>query len=296
MSMSYHGVAGKMIAPVPDASAEQTIGKLLLDAGKLTPQHAEQVLRLQKAEGLRFGDAAIKLGLIDESDLRQALARQFEYPYLPGAEGGFSQELVAAYQPFGAQVELLRALRSQLMLRWFAAGRKTLAISGANAGEGASYLAANLAVVFSQLGERTLLIDADLRKPRQHTIFNLGNRPGLSDMLVGRANQGAAVSRISNFVDLSVLTAGAVPPNPAELLSRAALPVLLGELAESFDVILIDTPPAGMNADALTIAARAAGAMMVIRQNHTRLDVAAAHGESLRAAGVELAGAVLNQF
>lgn len=296
MSMSYHGVAEKMIAPVPDARAEQTIGKLLLDAGKLTPQNAEQVLRLQKTEGLRFGDAAIKLGLIDESDLRQALARQFEYPYLLSVEGGFSQELVAAYQPFGAQVELLRALRSQLMLRWFAAGRKTLAIAGANAGEGASYLAANLAVVFSQLGERTLLIDADLRKPRQHTIFNLGNRPGLSDMLVGRASHAVAVSRISNFVDLSVLTAGAVPPNPAELLSRAALPILLGDFAESYDVILIDTPPAGMNADALTIAVKAAGAMMVIRQNHTRLDVAATHGARLRAAGVELVGTVLNQF
>ncbi len=295
MNMPHHGVAEKIIARAPEVKVEQTLGKLLLDAGKLAPQDAERVLRLQKEENLRFGEAAIKLGLITEGDLSQALARQFEYPYLSSGEGGFSPDLVAAYQPFGPQVEQLRALRSQLMLRWFAAGHKTLAIVGVNAGEGASYLAANLAVVFSQLGERTLLIDADLRSPRQHSIFNLGNRQGLSDMLVGRASH-AAVVRIPAFVDLSVLTAGTVPPNPAELLSRATLQILLEDFAGRYDVILIDTPPAGMNADALTVAARAAGAMLVLRQNHTRLTAAAAHRAQMSGAGAELVGTVLNQF
>ena len=287
--------AEKIVAHLSGAGVEQTLGKLLLDAGKLAPQDAERVLRLQKEEKLRFGEAAIKLGLITQDDLSQALARQFEYPYLSAGEGGFSPELVAAYQPFGPQVEQLRALRGQLMLRWFATGHKTLAIVSTSAGDGASYLAANLAVVFSQLGERTLLIDADLRHPRQHIVFNLGSRQGLSDMLVGRAHH-AAVARIPAFIDLSVLTAGAVPPNPAELLSRATLPILLEDCAKRYDVILIDTPPAGMNADALTVATRSAGALLVLRQNHTRLAAAAAHKAQMSAAGATLVGTVLNQF
>src|ERR1700722_11474810 len=82
---------------------EQKLGKLLLDAGKLNAHDAERVLRLQKSEGLRFGDAAIKLGLVKESDIQQALAQQFDYPYLAAGVGGFSPTLVAAYQPFTAQ-------------------------------------------------------------------------------------------------------------------------------------------------------------------------------------------------
>ena len=253
------------------------------------------MLRLQQEEKLRFGEAAIKLGLITQDDLRQALALQFEYPYLSAEEGGFSRELIAVYQPFGPQVEQLRALRGQLMRRWFAAGHKTLAIVSTSAGDGASYLAANLAVVFSQLGERTLLIDADLRNPRQHIVFNLGSRQGLSDILVGRASH-AAVERIPAFVDLSVLTAGAVPPNPAELISRATLLVLLEDFAKRYDIILIDTPPAGMNADALTIATQAAGAMLVMRKNHTRLAAATTHKAQMSTAGIEMVGTVLNQF
>lgn len=295
MNMPHHGAAEKIMAHLSGASVEQTLGQLLLDAGKLTPQDAERVLRLQQEEKLRFGEAAIKLGLIAQEDLRQALARQFEYPYLSPGEGGFSPELVAAYQPFAPQVEQLRALRGQLMRRWFATGHKTLAIVSMSAGDGASYLAANLAVVFSQLGERTLLIDADLRNPRQHSVFNLGSRQGLSDMLVGRANHGTVV-RIPAFSDLSVLTAGTVPPNPAEILSRATLPVLLEDFAKRYDIILIDTPPAGMNADALTIATQAAGAMLVMRKNQTRLAAARTHKTEMSTAGVEMVGTVLNQF
>ena len=295
MNTPYHPATAKFVAeslPMPEA---QNLGGLLLDAGKLTVAGAERVLQLQKAENLRFGEAAIKLGLITETDLRLALAHQFDYSYLSPGEGHFSPELIAAYQPFGPQVEQLRALRSQLMLRWFNTGHKTLTVASINPGDGASYLAANLAVVFSQLGERTLLIDADLRRPRQHVLFNLGNRPGLSDMLVGRANM-SAVTRIPTFLNLSVLTAGAVPPNPAELLSRAATPIMLEDLAEHYDVILIDTSAARDSTDAVMVAARTGGALLVLRQDHTQLATAAAFQTNLSSAGAALVGTVLNQF
>jgi chain length determinant protein tyrosine kinase EpsG len=275
--------------------AEQRIGKLLLDAGKLTPEDAEKALRLQKDKGLRFGEAAKQLGFITDADIQQALGRQFDYPYLQPGEANFSPELVAAYSPFSSQVEALRGLRTQLMLRWFADGHKALAIVGSSAGEGASYTAANLAVVFSQLGERTLLIDADLRTPRQHDIFKLRNRHGLSDALAGKTGL-EAIERIPAFVDLSVLPAGTTVPNPQELLGRPALVELLGRLGAHYDVILLDTSPGAMGADAQTVTARAGGALMVARKNYTRLNAAAALKEQLATAGAEVVGTVLNEY
>lgn len=295
MSNYPNANAAKFIGGMSAVNEEPNVGRLLLDAGKLTVADAERVLHVQKTENLRFGEAALKLGVITETDLQHALSHQFAYPYLAPGEGNFSPELIAAYQPFGSQVEKLRALRSQLMLRWFSNGHKTLTIAGINAGDGASYLAANLAVVFSQLGERTLLIDADLRRPRQHVLFNLGNRPGLSDLLVGRANI-SAVARIPAFLNLSVLTAGAVPPNPAELLSRAATPIQLEDMSQYYDVILIDTSAADASSDAAMVAARTGAALLVLRQDHTQLAAAAAFQANLASAGAVLIGTVLNQF
>jgi chain length determinant protein tyrosine kinase EpsG len=279
--------------PVLTPRAEFTMGRILLDQGKLSAQDAERVMRLQKEQNLRFGEAAIQLGLIAQSDMQQALAQQFDYPYLAAGEGGYSHELVAAYSPFSTQVESLRGLRSQLMLRWFALGNKALAMVGANAGDGASYLAANLAVVFSQLGERTLLIDANLRTPGVSGLFNLNGGKGLSDILADRADLSAVV-RIPAFVDLSVLPAGTLPPNPAELLSRSDLGELLASLSDSYDVILLDTPPAQIASDFQAVAARARGALVAVRKNHTRVDDVAGIKAMIAAAGAEVIGAVVN--
>lgn len=280
----------------PPVDTHPTLGGLLQEAGKLTDADAELVSSRQKAEKLRFGETALKLGLITEADLQQALARQFSYHYLAPGEGSFSRELVAVYQPFGLQAEKLRALRSQLMLRWFSNGHKALAITGIHAGDGASYLAANLAIVFSQLGQRTLLIDADLRRPRQHALFNLGNRAGLSDVLVKRASSMAAIVHLASIPNLAVLTAGAVPPNPGELLSGAALPSQLDALGQEFDVILLDTPVAEGSADAVAVAVRSQGALLVLRQDRTQLSAASAFQSELTSAGAALIGTVLNQF
>lgn len=295
MNLPYQAHGDKARDDISQLKRDRVVGQLLLEAGKISPDGTERVLQIQKKEKLRFGEAAIKLGLITEADLHHALANQFDYAYLAPHDGHFSPDLVAAYEPFSLQVERLRALRGQLMLRWFSTGRKALAIVGIHPGDGASYLTANLAVVFSQLGERTLLIDADLRHPRQHILFNLGNRLGLSDMLAGRAGF-SAVTRIPNLLNLSVLTAGTVPPNPGELLSRAETPIKLADFAEHYDVILIDTSAAEAAADAIMVAARTQGALLVLRQDHTQLATAAAFKAHLNSAGASLVGSVLNQY
>jgi chain length determinant protein tyrosine kinase EpsG len=277
------------------SAAESRMGALLLDSGKLTPENAERVLRTQKELGLRFGEAAVRLGLVSEDDIQQALARQFAYPYVQQGQGNLSQRLVAAYEPFSPQVEALRAIRSQLMLRWFARGRRALAIVGIDGDDGASLFASNLAVVFSQLGEQTLLVDANLRAPRQQETFGLKPRQGLSDLLAGRADLDV-IARIPCFVDLSVMPSGTLPPNPQELLAREAFRNLNAQLESRYDVVLYDLPPFASGADALAVAGRAGGVLLVARKHHTRVANLTRMVEQLVDAGGEVLGSVVVEF
>ncbi|MCB1959194.1 MAG: chain length determinant protein tyrosine kinase EpsG [Rhodocyclaceae bacterium] len=297
---TLHRVADPLDTAEPVAVArpegDRSIGALLIDAGKLKAEDAERVLRLQREQGLRFGDAAKSLGLITDADIEQALLRQFDYPYLTTGQSAVHASVVAAYQPFSPQVEALRALRSQLMLRWFdsSAEQKTLAVVSPGRNEGRSWVVANLGVVFSQLGERTLIIDADLRQPRQHQLFGVDNKAGLSAFLSGRGSPDI-VQRVPALQDLSVLPAGTVPPNPQELLARPAFAQLLAQLASEFDVILLDTPAGSLFADGQTIAVRASGALMVARLHMARLNLVRSYADMLRQAGATMVGSVLNE-
>ena len=275
--------------------ADSRIGMLLLEAGKLTLDDAERVLRMHRELGIRYGEAALRLGLVDEDDIRQVLARQFAYPYVLPGQAGYSARLVAAYEPFSPQVEALRAIRSQLMLRWFGRGRRALAIVGADPDDGAALFAANLAVVLSQLGEQTLLVDANLRGPRQQEIFGFKPRQGLSDLLAGRAGLDV-IHRVPDFVDLSVLPAGTLPPNPQELLSREAFRSLHTLLESHYDILLYDLAPFGAGADALAAARQAGGVLLAARKDHTRVADVARMAEQLVEAGAEVVGAVVMEF
>lgn len=276
----------------------RSIGAILLDSGQLKPEDAEHILRLQKEQGLRFGEAAVRLGLLTEADVQYALSRQYSYRYLRinGDKKPISEEVVAAYQPFSPPVEQMRAIRSQLMLRWYDKNeqRQILTVVGAERGEGRSYLAANLAVVFSQLGERTLLIDADLRTPRQHDLFKLKNSTGLSTLLAGRARDEAII-RITDLTSLYVLSAGPVPPNPLELLSRSNFDEFLARARAMFDMVIIDTPALSVGEDAAMIAMRTGAALAVARSTQTRTAAFADMVQGLMYSGVSVVGSVLNE-
>ena len=270
------------------------MGSILIDSGRLSIANAEKILAYQQENSVRFGEAGRALGLLTEDDVQFALSVQFHYSYIPSGSS-LSHELIAAYQPDSPPVEELRMLRSQLMLRWFnnGADHKGLAVVSASSGDGRSYIAANLAIVFSQLGERTLLIDADMRVPRQHKLFSLGKRAGLSDILVGRAGSDTIVS-IDVLQNLSVLTAGAIPPNPQELLGRQSFSKLLLSLGEDFDVMIIDTPPASSCADAHMVAVHTGAALIVARQDKSSMVQLGQFTHSLREFGVTVVGSVLN--
>jgi chain length determinant protein tyrosine kinase EpsG len=285
------------IHQIQQSNGEHSIGSILVKSGKLDAEKTEIILKRQALKNVPFGEAAIQLGFLKEDDIRFALARQYNYYYLlPGDVVG-SDELVAAYQPFSTQAESLRTLRSQLSLRWFTTWplRKTLSIVSSGSGEGKSYLAANLAVMFSQLGKRTLLIDADMRHGRQHDLFKIPNQIGLSTILSNRSD-ATSIQRVPAFMDLSVLTSGPTPPNPQELLGRKLFASLLAYASNEFDVVLVDTPPATKYADATTIAVMSGGALLVTRQDNTRLEDTRRLTDRLTELGVPMVGAVLNHF
>jgi protein-tyrosine kinase len=270
------------------------IGDLLIKEGKITRADAEKILQLQKQQGLRFGDAAKASALVTEEDIQQVLSHQFNFSFLSNNNSGLSQELIAAYQPFCQQVETLRSIRSQLMLRWFDHDKKTLAIVSPTNGEGRSYFSANLAIVFAQLGQRTLLIDANLRQPRQHLLFNLGNVQGWADFLANRVDN-SVIKKISELPDLSILTAGTIPPNPLEIISRG-LGSCIEKLIPDYDVILFDTPSVSQGSDVQLLARGAGGALFLARQHQTRLVDMEAMKTFLEKSGVVCVGAIISGF
>jgi len=282
---------------LPGRDRSRAFGSILVEQGRLSAADADEIQRYAGANGMRFGDAALHLRLLTAQDIDFAVAQQFNYPILQrGGEGGVADDVVAAYNPQSEMIEPLRALRSQLTHRWMNdSDHKVVAITSPGRSDGRSWLAANLATVFAQIGERTLLIDADMRHPRQHELFNLDNSAGLSALLTGRAGKESAC-RIHPQLRLFVLPAGMVPPNPQELLGRPVFDVVLERFNEQFDVILIDTPAAAETADAQIVANRAGAALMLARLNVTRHSQLTAAMQSLTQAGVNVIGSVLNEY
>lgn len=271
------------------------LGELLVDDGKITEHDVKRVLAGQVEQGQRFGEVALRMGLVNERDVRRALARQFRFPYAIPGESPLNPALVAAYQPFGQRTETLRGLRSELMLRWFGRGNTTLAIMGVRRGQGCSVLAANLAIAFAQLGERTLLIDANLRNPRQQTLFGLSAPTTLVDFLKGRDCLDEALTEVPGFNQLTVLCAGAPPPNPQELLGRVAFSYLMETMPASYGIIIVDTPPLLEYADAQVIATRVHGGLLTVKRHETRMvDIERAQSQ-LDPTGAVLLGAVIDE-
>ncbi len=273
----------------------QSLGALLVDQGRLSARDAERIHARQLVTGQLYGETGLEMGLLGAQDLRLALALQFGQVNLP-RDCTLASELVAAWEPESPALEPLRTLRSRLMLGWFEndARPAALAIVSPARAEGRSYITANLAALLAQLGKRTLVVDADLRHPRQHRLFGVAGRLGLSSVLAGRAGTEAAVE-IAALPGLSLLPAGTLPPNPQELLARGALPRLLSALRSSFEVILVDTPAYLGTADAATVAARTGAAMVVASRDTSSLPGLAAVASGLRQFGVNVVGAVLNR-
>lgn len=210
------------------------------------------------------------------------------------AAPGLDRKLVAALDPAGARAEALRDLRSELILRWFGE-KRTLAVLGPRASDEADVVAANLAIVMAQLGEPTLLIDANLRAPVVHSLFGLQPAVGLTDLLRNRDVHDEAIVRVQAIENLWLLPAGPAVENPQELVSRTPFIYLMKTLPERFRAVVVATPPAVPYADAQVIAARAEGCLLVTRRHRTRVADVARVKAQLVAGKTTLLGGVVRE-
>lgn len=276
---------------------ESSLGDILRQTKGLTGEQVNQALQYQQANGTRFGEAVVALGLAKPEDILWALSQQFHYPYAPVAEKNLNEELVVANQPFTEEVEAFRDLRTQLIMGTLGTAdpRCALSIVSAEVGEGKSFISANLAVAFSQLPGRTLLIDADLRAPRLHKVFGVDSNTGLSNILAGRTDPNV-IKPIGHLTNLYLMTAGVQAPNPVELLHRAAFSLLLRELLSKFDHVLVDTPAASYGPDSRIIASHCGAALVIGRKNASRVKPMQDLVAQLDKSKVKVAGILMNEF
>lgn len=277
--------------------ADRSIGSIIADTRNLSADQVEKVLAYQRSKGIRFGEAAVALGYASTDDVLFALSQQFHYPYAAEDRRKANPELVALNQPFGVQAESFRAIRSQIMMRLFSESqeRRAIAVTSPNAGDGKSFFSANLAVTLAQLGSRTLLVDGDLRGPRQHAVFGLDNAAGLSGILSGRA-ESKVIQQVPGVPSLFVLPVGITPPNPLELVERPAFGLLIRELLSKFDHVVVDTPAAQYGSDSEVIASRCGAVLLVARNNSSRVGSLQSMAANFVESGTKLAGVILNEF
>jgi len=271
------------------------IGDALIAHAKLTHQDVERILALQKNKKILFGEAAKQLGLINDDDLKKVLSQQFKYAYVHDGSEQLSKSLIAAHAPFSEEVENLRSLRGQLIIRWFDQGNKTLAVTSATSEDGASQVAANLAIVFSQLNKKTLLIDANLRQSVQHKLFNIETKLGLANILANKQGN-YELTRQQSLPNLSILMAGTEVPNPQELLNENGFAELLGDLEKFFDIIIIDTSPLSLGSDVLTVASKAKAAIIVARKDCSLATEIQRLHHQLKMTNAQIIGSILQEF
>jgi protein-tyrosine kinase len=271
----------------------RTMGDLFIRANRLKIEDVTKIITLQDKEGLRFGEAAIQLGLLTDAEVQAMLALQFNYVMALEENTPIAESLDIAHNPFGTEAEEIRRIRSEITMRIGHLSRMVFCVVSPKSGDGKSHVAASLAISFAQLDKKTLLIDANMRAPIQHLLFGINNKTGLSSMLAGRETPSIGVP-IPAFSNLHILTAGPCPPNPLEILRELSLADLAEKLANQIDVFIIDTPSAHDYADALVIARQVGIALLVGRQDYTTLSELRRTHREMVTGGVKMLGSVYN--
>ncbi|NEW04721.1 CpsD/CapB family tyrosine-protein kinase [Paenibacillus sp. SYP-B3998] len=191
--------------------------------------------------------------------------------------------------------EVYRTLRTNIQFSSVDMHYQTLMITSSGPMEGKSTTINNLAVVYAQTNKKVLLIDADLRKPTAHHTFRISNRHGLTDMITNQCSLDMSIKE-TDIQNLSVMTAGTIPPNPSEILASQKMSGLLEELKEKFDFILIDTPPVLAVSDAQIIATKCDGVILVVDAGRVKREVVLKAKSSLEFVKAHILGVVLNKI
>jgi receptor protein-tyrosine kinase len=294
--------------------SDKVLAEALMSMRGLSTESMDRIVDTMRNEHLSFGEAAIQLGLATAKDLEEASVWVSQQPressvietairraqgtrQIALRHGGAVRpgaQLMLYHQPDSVRSERIRALRTEMMLLLEDVRRgNTCALLSPGPAEGRSQLCAELAMAFAQLGRRTLLVDADLRHPRQHILFGADNQWGLAQALA--TGESPYLYSIDGLPEMSLLTSGMQPPNPLELVSNRRFERLMDDWRRSYDFVLIDTPPVSMYADALAVATTARRVLVVNRTDAAFTDMK----ELLRRLAptqARILGSVLNKF
>ncbi len=212
------------------------------------------------------------------------------------------KELIVQKEPKSPISETFRTLRTNIQFMSTNKKLKTLLITSTFPGEGKSWVSSNLAVTFAQAGNKVILIDADMRKGRQYTIFGVSPRPGLSNYLSGIDIEGSDEIDISKYIqkteveNLLIMTAGNIPPNPSELLVSPQMNKLLEDLKEVCDIIIIDGTPCELVTDSVILSRIADSTVIVTAYKETKKDYLERVIKNIQNVGGRLAGVVVNKL
>ena len=201
--------------------------------------------------------------------------------------------VLAEKAPADTSIEALRSLRTSLHFAMLEAGDNRLVITGPSPGIGKSFISINLAAVCAQLGQKVLVVDADMRKGHVHNAFGGRSEGGLSELLSGKAGLHEVI-RSGNQEGLSYISRGSVPPNPAELLTHQRFSDFLAQVSEQYDLVILDTPPVLAVTDAAVVAKQCATTLMVVRFQLNPVKEIQIATRRLENAGVSPKGAILN--
>ena len=222
--------------------------------------------------------------------------------YVPSIENGqvsggapVPLELLALAKPRSAVAETFRSIRTALSFTNTGSKCQQFVVTSALPTEGKTLVSVNIALALAQIGKRVLLVDADLRRPRIHKIFEINSAPGFSNVLAGHDELSVEdVIRPDVSKGLAIIPSGPLPPNPAELLSSPRMGEVIAALSARFDYVVYDMPPAVNVTDAVVLARQVHGALLVVRSFVTDRAAATRARELLSGAGARVLGVILN--
>lgn len=296
-------------------NADEELSQTLVLLNRLSQEAVEQINDVVKRMHLRFAEAAMQSGAVSREEIDEA--REWMSKRSLGKRGGLIEEmmrrtarkrdvilwehdqlepstdLILPHQPDHPYSESMRSLRTELLLRC-KGSRGIITLLSPCGGDGRSRLAAELAIAFAQLERRTLLVDADLRKPSLHRLFATENEMGLAQALT----QGGAqhFHGIKGLPEMALITSGEVPQNPLELLSGRTFERAIKEWRRNFEFVILDTPPLARFSDAVAIAAVTGNVLVLGRAEATRFKDLHEVCRNLSTAHCRILGAVLNRF
>ncbi len=297
--------------------SDEEISEALTALWRLSPESVDRVLDTMRIKHMSFIDAATYTGVVTAKEAEEAVAwvrnrasasqsnvietalnrqeRSRQTPVKVGEQVRPDRQLILAHDPYNDRSERIRALRTELLLLLSDNNHSnTIAVLSPGTGEGRSQLAAELAIAFSQLGRRTLLVDGDLRHPCQQVLFGATDQWGFAQALA--FGEHPPLYTVEGLPHLWLLTAGPLVPNPLELLSSQRMERLVNDWRYQYDFVIIDTPPSSQYADGLAIATVAGYVLMLSRAQHTPFSAMKDLLRRLSTTQSRVLGAVLNSF